>query len=64
VYVFRAGVGTSTFHHCDEAVDEGAEGGYVFEAGIGAWHAVESYRDRWSCGMQISEALAREITSA
>lgn len=65
VYVFRcsAGSGSSTFHYCDQTFVEGVVGAYVFETGVGCWHAVESRRDRFSCGMQVPEPLARELAA-
>ncbi len=64
VYVYRSGEGSSTFGFRDRLFAEGAVGGYVFEAGVGSWHAVQSYRDRWSCGVHVPEALAREVIAA
>lgn len=62
VYVFRCiGDGSSTFRYRDQTFIEGAVGAYVFETGVGCWHAVESHRDRFSCGVQIYETLAREL---
>ena len=64
VYVFRGGDGSSTFGFRDRLFAEGPVGGYVFETGVGSWHSVQSYRDRWSCGVQVSEAIAREVIAA
>lgn len=64
VYVFLGREGTSTFHYQEHAFDEPAEGAYAFETGVGTWHAVESYRARFSCGLQLPEPLAQEIIAA
>lgn len=63
VYVFRGEAGSSTFYYRDQAFDEGPFGAYVFATGAGCWHAVESRRDRFSCGVQINETLARELAA-
>lgn len=64
LYVFRAGPGSSTFYYRDQKFEEPSEGAYVFRIEENAWHAVECNRERWSCGVLLTEGWKDEIVSA
>jgi hypothetical protein len=61
IYVYRYAVGGGTFRYCRQRFDEYLSGAYVFQTGVDCWHSVVSYGDRYSCGLEIPESLARQL---
>jgi len=51
----------SHFRYRGLDISEGDIGAYVFETGVGCWHAIESRCHRMSCGLQIPKSLADDL---
>ena len=49
------------FRYGAERVVESLSGLYLFETGIGCWHAVESFGHRYSIGIQLPAELAKQL---
>lgn len=52
---------TGQMRYADRVLPERNEGAYVFETGVGCWHAVESFGHRVSAGLLITDEIAKEL---